>query len=40
VGIAKANEVLILNKKLSASEMLECGFIKYVLPDLTFRIPF
>ncbi|OAX44603.1 ClpP crotonase [Rhizopogon vinicolor AM-OR11-026] len=33
MGIAKANEVLILNKKLSASEMLECGFINKIIPS-------
>ncbi|KAG0707814.1 ClpP/crotonase-like domain-containing protein [Suillus ampliporus] len=36
MGLAKANEVLLLNKKMTASEMLECGFIKCVLPDPTF----
>ncbi|KAG1761584.1 ClpP/crotonase-like domain-containing protein [Suillus occidentalis] len=33
MGIAKANEVLILNKKISASEMLECGFINKIFPS-------
>ncbi|KAG2058109.1 ClpP/crotonase [Suillus hirtellus] len=32
MGIAKANEVLILNKKISASEMLECGFVNKIFP--------
>ena len=30
MGLAKANEVLMLNKKKNAQELLECGFIKYV----------
>ncbi|KAG1789143.1 ClpP/crotonase-like domain-containing protein [Suillus plorans] len=33
MGIAKANEVLILNKKISASEMLECGFVNKIFPS-------
>ncbi|KAG2157056.1 ClpP/crotonase-like domain-containing protein [Suillus clintonianus] len=33
MGIAKANEVLLLNKKISASEMLECGFINKIFPS-------
>ncbi|KAG2136961.1 ClpP crotonase [Suillus bovinus] len=30
MGITKANEVLILNKKISASKMLECGFVNKI----------
>ena len=30
MGVAKANEVLIFGKKLTAQEMLECGFVKSV----------
>lgn len=30
MGLAKANEVLLFNKKKDAQELLECGFIKYV----------
>ncbi|KAG1756832.1 ClpP crotonase [Suillus paluster] len=33
MGIAKANEVLLLNKKISAPEMLECGFINKIIPS-------
>ncbi|KAG2150641.1 ClpP/crotonase-like domain-containing protein [Suillus bovinus] len=33
MGIAKANEVLLLNKKISASEMLECGFVNKIFPS-------
>ncbi|KAG1903701.1 ClpP crotonase [Suillus fuscotomentosus] len=33
MGIAKANEVLILNKKISALEMLECGFVNKIFPS-------
>ncbi|KAG1827379.1 ClpP/crotonase-like domain-containing protein [Suillus subaureus] len=33
MGIAKANEALILNKKISASEMLECGFVNKIFPS-------
>ncbi|KAJ8594311.1 ClpP crotonase [Rhizopogon salebrosus TDB-379] len=33
MGIAKANEVLILNKKITASEMLQCGFINKIIPS-------
>ncbi|KAG6376109.1 ClpP/crotonase-like domain-containing protein [Boletus reticuloceps] len=29
MGLAKANEVLLFNKKKNAQELLECGFIKY-----------
>lgn len=28
VGLAKANEVLLLCKRLTAQELLECGFVK------------
>lgn len=28
VGLAKANEVLIFGKKMSADELLACGFVK------------
>ncbi len=31
VGAAKANEVLIWGKKKDAQELLDCGFIKYVV---------
>lgn len=30
VGVAKANEVLMFGKKLTAQELLDCGFAKYV----------
>ncbi|KAL4074478.1 ClpP/crotonase-like domain-containing protein [Scleroderma yunnanense] len=33
MGLAKANEVLILNKKKTAQELLECGFINKVFPS-------
>jgi len=33
MGIAKANEVLLFNKKISASEMLECGFVNKIFPS-------
>ena len=29
VGVAKANEVLLFNKKQTAQDLLECRFIKY-----------
>ncbi|KAG2037176.1 ClpP/crotonase [Suillus americanus] len=31
--VNRTNEVLILNKKISASEMLECGFINKIFPS-------
>lgn len=35
VGLAKANEVLMFNKKKDAQELLECGFFKYVFALFT-----
>jgi len=32
VGLARANEVLLAGKKLSAEELLQCNFVKYVHP--------
>ncbi|KAH7889740.1 ClpP crotonase [Phlebopus sp. FC_14] len=32
MGLAKANEVLIFNKKKTAQELLECGFINKIFP--------
>ena len=31
VGVAKANEVLMFGKKMTAQELLDCGFVKCVL---------
>ncbi|OWA51888.1 Enoyl-CoA delta isomerase 2, mitochondrial [Hypsibius exemplaris] len=38
MGPAKANEVLLLGKKLSAAEALECGFVTEVFPADTFEV--
>ncbi|KAI6039032.1 ClpP/crotonase-like domain-containing protein [Pisolithus marmoratus] len=32
MGLAKANEALIFNKKMTAQELLECGFINKIFP--------
>ncbi|KAI0341712.1 ClpP/crotonase [Trametopsis cervina] len=32
MGLARANEALILGKKLTAQELLECGFINKIFP--------
>ncbi|KAJ3386830.1 hypothetical protein HDU92_002236 [Lobulomyces angularis] len=37
MGIAKASEAILFSKKLSASDLLECGFVNKVFPDLTFQ---
>ncbi|KAF8448004.1 ClpP/crotonase-like domain-containing protein [Boletus edulis BED1] len=33
MGLAKANEVLLFNKKKNAQELLECGFINKIFPS-------
>ncbi|KAI6028359.1 ClpP/crotonase-like domain-containing protein [Pisolithus orientalis] len=33
MGLAKANEALIFNKKMTAQELLECGFINKIFPS-------
>ncbi|KAN0077327.1 ClpP/crotonase-like domain containing protein [Tylopilus felleus] len=33
MGLAKANEVLLFNKKKDAQELLECGFINKIFPS-------
>lgn len=38
VGLAKANEVLMFNKKKNAQELLECGFIKCVCPMFSLTV--
>ena len=35
MGLAKANEVLMFNKKKKAEDLLECGFVKCVSTLLT-----
>ncbi|KLO07970.1 ClpP/crotonase [Schizopora paradoxa] len=33
MGIAKANEVLLFGKKMSAQELLDCGFVNKIFPS-------
>jgi Delta3-Delta2-enoyl-CoA isomerase len=40
MGISKANEALILSKRISAQELLQCGFVNKLFPqqpDASFR---
>ncbi|KAH0562320.1 hypothetical protein GP486_002985 [Trichoglossum hirsutum] len=37
MGIARANEALILSKRISARELLESGFVNKIIPESNFR---
>lgn len=37
LGLAKANEALLLSKRISAQELLECGFANKIFPAEGFR---
>lgn len=37
LGLAKANEALLLSKRISAQELLDCGFANKIFPAEGFR---
>lgn len=37
LGLAKANEALLLSKRISAQELLECGFANKIFPAEGFQ---
>jgi len=37
MGLAKANEVLIFGKKMSAEELLACGFVNEIFPKQSYE---
>lgn len=37
LGLSKANEALLLSKRISAQELLECGFVNKIFPEEGFR---
>lgn len=37
LGFAKANEALLLSKRISAQELLDCGFANKIFPAEGFR---
>lgn len=37
LGLAKANEALLLSKRISAQELVECGFVNKVFPSEGFH---
>lgn len=37
LGLAKANEALLLSKRITAPELVECGFVNKIFPTEGFR---
>lgn len=38
MGLARANEVLLLRKTLQADDLVQCGFVKYVIRPVAYFI--